>query len=526
MSSRPIELIGNFEENFYALGQRDKVSALEVYQGTLNFLIGNKHLQSILSKGFEFTDNYLKLFGKKHIPELIPYAEGLQMAPERVLFHWLLPEVVSSFNKWGSGLSNLVPGCTSVLAWDRSVESPVHLRVLDYSPLAQNTLNSRMQEFKLTNSTKIFSANYSGMPLPSLTAMNEFGLTMAIHYKHSSEFNFKGDSIFSISSALINQCQTIHDALKLIKNRTSITSWGINLSDKNGEAITIDISGNQVNFEKFNLRESDPLVFSNRPISSSSETLQPYNFLSYCEQKEETIHKAISKIDLSKTDLDTQLLKKLLPIKTNKNLLPHIVNSTSAQCITFNYGLKRVQEISKDIPLGDITSITQYSQVLDNTKVVLPKTKARKSNNFQVGIKHLTQYQQELDKKNISLAYHHIQMSMKYLESHNEYAIAKFYFLATQYLYEKDNRDLASLLEEFENFKFKLPNSLEDHKQLFILRLHQILNLPVPKTYKKFNSPNIKSQWDKEKSLTSIALKSIRPFIFLRSDIYDVIYCY
>ena len=209
-----IHLFGNPAENFRALGQRDKNSFTQVYDHISMLCMRNNMLAKLVKKTTEFASRFSKNNPSYIQDQLAAYAEGLGRPVEDVLFAHLLPEMVASFNKWAPNLVSLIPGCSSVFYWDAMARGVIHARLLDYalSGPFENFERSVLYDFK--NYYKVFAYTSAGFSLPGLSAMNEKGLSVALHYKHSDYFNQDGESIFAITSQLLFECQNISEAYK------------------------------------------------------------------------------------------------------------------------------------------------------------------------------------------------------------------------------------------------------------------------------------------------------------------------
>ena len=122
------------------------------------------------------------------------------------------------------------------------------------------------------------------------------------------------------------------------------------------------------------------------------------------------------------------------------------------------------------------------------------------------------------------LPLHYIQMAIEHFKGHKWQDISRFYFMVLQYLYEKDSRDLSYLYEDLVSLEGKLPKYLDDHRVLFLMRLEKILGHTILKTTKDIQNKNIQRIYEKERKLRPAIIKMMRPLIFPRIDILDIIY--
>lgn len=529
-----IHLFGNPEENFYILGRKDKSSFNDMYKQISMLCARNQHLSKILKLVTELSAQMSK--DHKHSDfyrYIMAYADGLERAASDVNFALLLPEIVASFNKWLPNLMGLIPGCSSVFMQDPKTKDVLHGRILDYALSGPFEKYERSILYEFTKAPKIFSYSSTGMPFPSLSSMNEDGLSLALHYKHGQYFNMDGDSIFQITDKIINQCQNIKQAVKLIKKQESISYWGIYLIDPSGEAVSVDIKGNEIYQERFNICDHKYLYFNNRPILKQKDqsNIQPYGNESQCKMRRKEMQVILKKpSSIKNSDPLLALVKNLgKPLSKKKknakdwNLSP--TNLSSIQLYGFNLTKQSAIHISGPAPKFYLGEYCEYTDIFRNIRFKQKKNKIEEDHYIK-GQRLLSKYQSSLDLGEIALAYHEIQMAISYLKGYPEYYIAKFYFTIIQYLYESDKRDFTYIYDDFENLQEKLPSYLEDHRQLFKMRTAKIIGHKVLNEADKIVHPELRNFYDHEFKLTPLALKALKHLIFPRIEILDIIYSY
>jgi hypothetical protein len=528
-----IHLIGNSEENFYILGKRDKDAFEAIYKQISMLCARNNILAKAIKIATEISGRFQKRNGNQQVADLKAYAQGLERPYEDVFFTLLLPEIVASFNKWIPDLLSIIPGCSSLFVWDELNKGVVHSRILDYSLAGPFEEEERGILYELPGCHKVFSFTTAGMPLASLSSMNDKGLTMALHYKHGSYFDLEGESIFMLANNVIQNCGDIREALKYIKTQKSISYWGMYLSDKNGEVLSLDICGDEIYQEKFDLKDHDYLYFNNRPLLKKVEfsKLRPHGNSEQCRMRRETVQKRMKKTSLAGTkDLQLESLKLLAKpeIKKSKSakswLLPPITPSSIQTC-SFHNSLQRALFVPGPAPKYYLNSHIEYKKIFTNIDIKQKESKKEISNLIK-GQRYLSQYQSNIDLGEISIAYHKIQMAIELLNDYPEQSIAKFYFLVTQYIYESDKRDLTYLYSEFKDLENLLPAYLDDHRELFILRLGKLIGHQVENKSKNIKNSDLKTIYLHEYKLNTVALKGLKKLIFPRIEILDIIYAY
>ena len=528
-----IHLFGNPAENFYALGKRDKNAFAEVYEQISRLCIRNDFMSKVLKATSELSTRFNKKKHGPHFDDIKSYAEGLERPVEDVIFTMLMPEMVASFNKWAPDLLSLLPGCSSLFIWDKKNHGSIHTRILDYALSGPFEKFERSILYDFKDRYKIFSYGSAGIALPGLTAMNDQGLTLALHYKHGQYFNLEGESIFFIASEILSECASGREAIKLLRSKQSISFWGLYLTDKNGEVTSIDICGKELHQEKFDLKDHPYLYFNNRALlkKPEHENMQPYGNLEQCLMRTQSLKKRMDNIQL---DSSKDLMEESLNIlgaphakkvhTAAKWVLPTITPS-SIQLCSFHNSLNAAYFVSGAAPkffTGNYLKQTNLFNQLDTKQI----TKKIKSDKYLKGHKYLSDFQTQLDKNNVTAAYHALQMSILYLEDFEEVSVLKFYFHILEYIYESDKRDLSYLYQDFQNLEGKLPPYLNDHRLLFMLRTSKLLNQKVVNNVQQISNQGLKELYRKEFNLNAMAIKGLKFLIYPRIEILDIIYAY
>lgn len=529
-----VHLIGNPEENFYSLGRRDKDGYKLIQNQITQLCMRNSHAAKLIKLVTEYSKEYSKRGTIDLHKERKAYADGLELPVEDIYFNLMLPEIVASFNKWLPNLLGIIPGCSSMFTKDNQSEGVIHSRILDYAIAGPFEKYERSISYEFTNRLKSFSYSTVGMPFPSLTTMNEKGLTLALHYKHGDYFDIKGDSIFSIMYQLSSYCTNIHEVKKYLKSHPSMSHWGIYCSDQSGHIGSFDIKGSEVYSEKFDIKEHDFLYFNNRPIvnSKEEENLQPYGNKAQCLMRKDNL---FSKMKTYKHDSKNQTLESLKALSsltpkkatTAKNWKMNNINPSSIQAISFNNKTMESYYIDGAAPKFYSGSFIHFSQIFSDLTQKSTIKEIRKNQNYFSAMKLLATAQSSIDTGEIEKAYHTLQMSIVKLEGYPEYYIAKFFFLIWQYIHEESNKDLSYIYEDFLALDKKLPEYLNDHRILFINRLNKILGHGHdPSLRSDIKNQNLQVIFDKEHKMKSIAIKFLRKFTVPRIEILDVIYVY
>lgn len=529
-----IHLFGNPEENFYSLGRRDKNGHAQMYDQISKLCARSQYMAKVLKTVTEISaklgqnkTNSLKL-------ELQAYADGLERPIEDVYYMLLLPEIVASFNKWLPNLLGIIPGCSSLFVNDPNNGGIVHGRILDYALAGPFENFERCITYEFKNRFKSFSHSTVGMPFPSLTTINEKGLTLALHYKHGDYFDTSGDSIFSIMYQLASYCTNVHEVKKYLKSHPSIAYWGIYCSDQDGNVASFDIKGSEVYQQKFEMSEHKYLYFNNRPLikNTDGEDLQPFGNLDQCLMRKQVVKEKMTKFKHDAKDISLEVLKTLGTIQAKKSkdakawkLSP--ITPSSVQLTVFNNKSLTSLSVTGVAPKLFTGNYLEIKNLFGPIEQVEKNKKIKSDINFISGQRCLAKSQSDMDNGHVESAYHNLQMAIEYFKGYPEEYIAQFFFQVWQYIHEASNKDLSYIYHELIALEDKLPSYLNDHRILFILRLNKILGFGSDNNlYDQISNARLKNVYLKENKMKPVALKFIRSFIIPRIEILDIIYIY
>lgn len=525
-----IELLGNAEENFYALGLKDTDGFDMLFQSLKKLCMRTDLFSKAVKLTFDIT-NKVDFQKKEQNHSLIEaYAEGLKRPTSDVYFALLLPEFIAAFNKWTPNLLGLVPGCSSLFTLDKKTQFTVHARLLDY-PLAGTFDNfERTALYHLKNRYKIFSLGTKGLCFPSLSAINEKGLTLALHYKHGDYFDLKGHSIFSTAFEILSFCESIHDVKKYLKEYPSMSYWGLYLSDATGLVGSFDICGREIYQEKFEMKEHNYLYFNNRPILSENKNreLQPYGNKIQCQMRREVFNdkwqkkksitnKTLEPLKVLTTPLDQ---KKRKP----KDLRLDTLTPSTIQAVSFNFHQDEVYIIGGKAPKAYNQEIYKYQNIFNQLKVTPVKTPADDLSNEWAPLREISLAQSYFDVGDIQKCYHHLQIGILKFKDHPLKNIYQFYFYVIEFMFENEKKSLSYTYAQMRELRGKLPEYLEDHLYLFLMRMEKILGIKEIDKNPPIKHPELREIYQKEYKLKAIAIKMMKKLIYPRMETFDIIY--
>tara|TARA_B100001971_G_C18268036_1_gene596535 strand:- start:111108 stop:112694 length:1587 start_codon:yes stop_codon:yes gene_type:complete len=522
-----INLIGDPCENFFALGAKDKDAYQEIYSLITRLCARNDVLAKAIKTTSELAVNINNRGTINLNKEIEAYAEGLKRPTKDVYFALLLPEIVASFNKWTPNLMSIIPGCSSLFTYNDKLKATQHTRILDYALVGPFEKYERTINIDFKKRLKIFGLSTVGLPFPSLSSMNESGLTLALHYKNGDFLDLNGDSIFNITYQILSYCTSVHDVKKFLKNYPTMAHWGIYLSDKMGNVTSLDVKGNEIYQEKFEMKEHNFLYFNNRPLLKNNETdkLQPYGNLNQCSLRRESINRKLKNKNFKVLDTKSSLIATTTIEKRDKWFFD-VITPSSIQAISMDAINKTCHIIPGKAPKYYRGELIEYKNIFDKLEINTISEKVDIDQDLISGQERLANFQSHLDGGKIEQAYHEIQMSYEYLKKTEHAYVVKFYILVLQYIYESNKKDLAYLYTDFKELEGKLPTYLNDHRLLFMMRLEKLLGHPILTNSKEIKNENLKNLYDKERKLKKPALIILKKLIFPRVEILDILYGY
>ncbi len=529
-----VKLIGSAEESFYQLGVKDRDGH--------SFLLN--HMQTVLSLGIPKIDKILQELAANffdHQQEknttyklwLENYSQGLDISSKELVFTLLLPELSSCLSKWMPSLSSSMIGCSTFFFWDDKEESPTHGRILDFPLVSSFDKYERTILYDFPDLPKVYSFASTGFPFPSISSMNEFGVTLALHQKFTDILNISGRSVFDIGNELIFNTQTLEDAISILKKAEGITTWCFNMTFPDGRWLSADLMGDKLEYKTGKISKGEITYFNNDIISKdlNTEDYHPYAIAPHNQMRACSGHEKIKQLLKKKKLIDLDVLISMgTPRKESTHLGDNwcldTLTPSSVQVLTMNPSKGRALSIAGEAPKVFVGNYEEHSNIWNGPLIKLKSKKLKSSPlNFKLGLRDYMMAQVAFDHKDFSLAYHHIQMAHDALADTKWEVISEFYFLVFQFMKEKHKKVRATLLDRFQVILPDLPPVLQDHSWLYISRLERILHKTTRVEEKDINHPALKKVLVLENKIPTILLhRSITLLMAPRLDLVDVIY--
>lgn len=533
--SDPVILFGNLEENFYQLGLRDRENGKIVHDSVKSMLkTPIKPLNKLMEEvGVSVIKNTL-LKDKDRYPHLKAYAEGLNQNLENVFYMMLIPELVSGMTKWAPGLVKSQFGCSSFFMRNEKHQM-VHGRILDF-PL-QNTYDQfeRVVLYSLKGMPKTLAYNCQGIPYPSITAMTESGMTIALHQKFTNIFNTKGESIFEIIFDLIKNVDNRKDAIEFLQKKKSLTTWCLYIGFQNGDILAYDIMGEDAFYNLAHLDDQSKQViyFCNHLENKSLNQTDflPLGFHEYNCMRESTAHQKIKEFEKKNHYSDFDLLKMMSnPYKTkSKKYQTDNITNTSIAAVCMNVEAQSSHFVAGAAPKIYQNNIFEIKDTFRDPVANHIEDKKYKNQNeeYYKGLHALTNAQKGFDDADPKRIYHELQFAIDHLENYPDQLIAHFYFLVAQYLYESHAKVHSHLLREFKKLSLQFEGYLKEQCLIFIFRLETILSLPITLEMDLIKTKQLKDIIELERKIPRPVFHLTTKLMSVpRIDILDVIYVY
>lgn len=503
-------LMGDLQENFYFLGQKEKEDFKDL-ENTLKKLLSSYHLLKIWQ---DLLSRSSSLFKKKNRSffelALASYAEGLGRNVGEVRRVLELVEIAAHYGQIRPELKALIPGCTSVL--EKTPEGVIHHRLIDFPLMNFFQGKQRLYSTHFTGQKPVAWVGMAGLSLAPLHLFSSTGFSLALHQKPSPKFYAQGELIYSMIFDLMLKNETLNDLRKDLRIKNSQNKWGGYAVDQNNQVLAFDIEGPQHWFEKLELEEKHPLIFTNTPLKySEGEDVSEDHFVTVAGARAQGLGQYLSK----KKSIHLNDLHHLFEPHMTKGhwALPALSVSTQ---MSFSYHLKT----------GELETLTSHLPTIwKKTQWIDQKTKLPQDS-FQEPWSHLSKAQGFLDQKQDDYAYHHFQIAKSLCPAGRWSSIIEFYLIILEYKFVQSKEELGFVYKRLLEVESHLPAHLQDHALLMKLRFERRLKLVITSNPLKLTHPQWQKLWTKEKDASELWLMTWKALITPRFDLLDVFYPY
>lgn len=518
-----IKLLGNEEENFYQLGLKDR-SFFRLNNSSIYRLFGisQEPIQKLTEGFIKTMSKGLSTRHKGYLRNLEAYAEGLNTDPQHVFSLFLVPEVLSAIHKFIPGLSGTLLGCSSIFSNQNN--NLHHYRILDF-PLV-GVLDHGMQSIQFQfEKQKVFYHTFKGIPYPSLSSMNESGISLALHQKFNRFFNPTGVPIFELTKLLITEARDKQDIFEILDENPSLTSWGINIGLDN-IALEIDVKGEDYSVIETEIHEDDHIYNCNEPIEYEHKDynhIMPYGMSEFNRLRRQSAEEEFKR---NKENTDLSFLKLLsTKIKNTdaKNLLtPQTMASLDTLALVPAKG--ESFRFVDEGPQNWNNHLYKFTNAFSDIKTELvKKDKDQENSEHYKGLKYFAQAAISFQENKFESLFHNIQMAELYIKDEAYLNYIKFFKYAYAFVTYDENL-FPDLYRDLLELRGKNSPFIEDHIELYLSRLETILDYPKSKRGHRFSHKQLKRVGENEAKLGKTFLKNKRKLYIPRPEVHDVIY--
>lgn len=520
-------LIGDPEENYYQLGLKDRALNSPIFHHMdAQFLTSDRRINQLI-KTFTSAAIYPYLKSEGEFKGWIrAYSEGIQEPLGHLAQTLFLPDLISAI----SGIKQLplsLLGCSSIFCLNEDGQ-PMHARLLDFPLWGSYDRFERGLVYQFKNYPQLFSMQSIGVPFPGVTAMNDEGMTLAIHQKFSPEIDLKGLPIMELATMLLMNCHDKKSVLKFLKTHKPFTNWGLYLSFKSGDVLEIDVGPKGLVKNEYQLKEDSFLSFTNVPLKSGHDHCLPWSMKWSNEQRSLSHQKRANEWPKKKkTEANFLKLMGKNMIRPSKNWGKIIWDGTAPNTVT-NCVLNAQKGHCENLPgmgpkvfRGKTTALKNLWLDPKEDKEVILKDLTP----YQEGMRHLIQSQTFWDCGDTHSAYHHVQMAHDKWQDFPQKHFCTFFLLCFQTLHETHGLVLQDILEKWQQLCPLLPTYHQDHCKMMIWRIKRHLRPGRKIQLPQLQHEELTRVLEKELNVHGLISKyGLRVLVKPRMDILDIIY--
>jgi hypothetical protein len=510
MKTTIVPLIGDPLENLYHLGIKEQAAFKQLEERVTRLFSTN----ALLRQGFDVFSRARTILKKKEtglFDDCIKsYAEGLGIEPVGYLNFIALFELAAHFGQVYPQLKALLPGCTSV--FNKGPEGITHSRLMDFPLIGIFDATPRLYYWKCEGKPSVLSYSCEGLAPLFFQAIHEEGFSFALHHKPGATHHKDGHSVFE---TVFETLFTIHDFgsfKKEIKKRSSVTKWCFLLLSKQGQIHAIDIDGPTYTFEKFDLNETSPLIFTNTPLQKDVS-----GFDSYLRFSHDRHYWLKEKLKKQSNDHLLDIMTDIEDQKTKNWVHPSATLSTvGAYHVNLSTGKVDIKEGDGVLVRSD--AILRFSLSAQNEVEFLKK--AKPLSDFEQAWKRAALAQSAFDQGHYDQAYHELQMAQALIPHQVWKQILTFYRCVWDFKFVTNSSELAMIYKELK--KLNVPASLKDQWLILCMRFEKRLGLVLTVDPNEL-SPYLRSLFEQERLASKPLFTTWMKLLYPRLEILDVL---
>ncbi len=531
-----VTLLGDELENFYQLGLSDRdrhslllehaVGLFRSRREPLNKAV-RQILQSVITPCLDLHPRFKR--------RISAYAEGLDRKPSEVAMGVLIPEIMSFMDKWIPGIPHTLLGCSSSFIWCDKRDALVHGRTLDFPFHSSFDHQERVMKSTLESGPTTISFSSVGFPYPSITAMTEAGVSLALHQKFSQTFHYQGTPIFDLVYEFLQNCDSLEEGLRFLKKQESITAWALYIGFKDGRVLSFELDGDKHYYSIHQATTESPLYFCNQRENKKliNHEILPYGLEVYNEMRMEMKERKKKSLGFDKKKKwDAETLLRFIATADEQKERPSKEWQADPMNPAALQNIAMIPEKGEALIIPDLApkfftgEAIQLKNAYQSPRFHARKIKGKTNDEFyRKGVFHFMQAQVAQDKGQVHKTYHHIQLANEYLRDFPMGKISEFYFLVFQYMHEEHKKVHSQILKGFKELEDSLPSYLQDHNTLFIARLEKILKGHTTVGIEEIKHMSLQRVFEFESKMPRLLFHAItKELMAPRLDLLDVFY--
>lgn len=504
-----IDLIGGPEENFYQLGKRDGHIFHELHD-VLNYpcrgmLKGLYYPMEIVLKNLLKYEKFVGQDGFHKAPVIQNFAEGMGLDVHSLLFYYYLKELnfcqsffPTTYNPFSSESTYFLGLYHNERILLNKFNFPIHHH---FQPAM------RFLRFKLDDFAAGIGLGKVGDILPLNYFFGVNGELLFCNQIHTKKINPQGLTILEIYYGLLKIGFNKEKMMDYLMGISAFTSWKITISFSNEENLEALIDGDRIVFNEFSMEEKKVYTFCNEVLN---QELLPASIIDNMNNSKKSAELSAKNLEKISSAGFTQFFNSLVFSKDSLHLsncpLPNVFSNalsmvaTTREEIQYSYSPLSLQMADSIFSLENIwhTHLRETTQKLDAHHF-------KQEDEFH----HFLFSHMNISTQNMERAYHHVQILISEVESQEKKNILSFFFSVFEFLHDNHKKTRFRLLETFKNLLLELPEHLQEHCQLFVIRIERIFNLSFSYAPEEFKNEQLKELFYLESKINPLILNQL-----------------
>ncbi len=466
-----INLLGNEEENFYQLGNKDKACFLKL----------KNHIQTIENSPFSPLKKGIFYLLKKNYDSidqessfykaLISYSDGLNINPIDLYFFIINGEVFSTSGPWPKGYLRNYTYSTSI--YMKSPKSSKSFLIKNYEGPLCSKLSSYFRFTHTCFSQKLNATflSYPGNPFPFHFVAFENGMQISSHQIISDTLHLEGKSLSQILYELGEVSRNAESIKDYFLGISALSSSIVNILIEDQKILEVTLDGPGVDFREIEIEKT--IVTQSQAQFKGTQDFQSH----YLEGLGELSQRESFDQDF-KNELDA--LKKLCgTFKEGLNPFS-FMNPFHGFCLGVDICEDKISYIEGPAPKNIENGTTVLSDIWENKTIqeeqVFRNVPKEEKNYLYRSLLYFNETQEALDCGDYKSAHHQVQMGLACLpKEHSLIPVYEFYFSIIEFLVDNNKKTRYRLINDFRDHLENTPALLHDHGKLFINRLERLI---------------------------------------------------